>query len=132
LPAKLTTTVKNIEVKVANQDNRQIIREFYQYLQTIDTSENYQNGLLKVLIRYAEYIGENTTFYQIQEKEQILVFLDSKRKTDKDDPDKKWITTFLSMRITIAFGIRSLRKIKASLLLECLAPIPIFWVLSVF
>jgi integrase/recombinase XerD len=60
----------------------------------MDTSENYQNGLLKVLIRYAENLGENTTFYQIQEKEQILELLDSKRKIDKEDPDKKWITTW--------------------------------------
>jgi integrase/recombinase XerD len=94
LPAKLTTTVRNIDIKVANQTNRQIIKDFYEYLQNIDTSENYQNGLLKVLIRYTEYVGENTTFHQVQEKEQILDFLDSKRKTDKDDPDKKWITTW--------------------------------------
>jgi integrase/recombinase XerD len=87
LPAKLTTTVKNIEIKMTNQTNRQIINDFYEYLQNIDTSESYQNGLLKALIRYAEYLGENTTFYQVQEKEQILDFLDSKRKTDKDDPD---------------------------------------------
>ncbi len=94
MPAKLSTTIQNIEIKVTNQTNRQIIKDFYEYLQNVDTSENYQNGLLKVLIRYAEHIGENTTFYQIQEKEQILDFLDSKRKTDKDDPDKKWITTW--------------------------------------
>ena len=94
MPAKLTTTIKNIDIKVTNQTNRQLIREFHEYLQNIDTSENYQNGLLKVLIRYAEYIEENTTFYQIQEKEQILDFLDSKRKIDKDDPDRKWITTW--------------------------------------
>ncbi len=94
LPAKLTTTIQNIDIKVANETNRQIIKDFYEYLQHIDTSENYQNGLLKVLIRYAEHIGKNVTFYQIQEKEQILDFLDSKRKTDKDDPDKKWITTW--------------------------------------
>jgi hypothetical protein len=94
LPAKLATTIRNIDIKVTNQTNRQIIREFYEYLQNIDTSENYQNGLLKVLIRYAEYIGEDTTFYQIQEKEQVLGFLDLKRKPDKDDPDKKWITTW--------------------------------------
>jgi integrase/recombinase XerD len=90
LPAKLTTTIKNIEIKVTNQTNRQIIRDFCEYLQSIDTSENYQNGLLKVLIRYAEHIGENLTFYDIQEKEQILGFLGSKRKTDRDDLDKKW------------------------------------------
>ncbi|MGD9533438.1 MAG: hypothetical protein AB7V56_06685 [Candidatus Nitrosocosmicus sp.] len=94
MPAKLTTTIANIDIKVANQTNRQIIKEFYQYLQNIDTSENYQNGLLKVLIRYAEHIGENVTFYLIQEKQQILEFLDSKRKSNKDDPDKKWITTW--------------------------------------
>jgi hypothetical protein len=94
LPAKLTTTIQNIDVKVLNQTNRQIIKDFYEYLQHIDASENYQNGLLKVMIRYAEYIGIDTTFHQIQEKSQILDFLDSKRKTDKDDPDKKWITTW--------------------------------------
>jgi hypothetical protein len=94
LPAKLTTTIRNIDIKVTNQTNRQIIKDFYEYLQNIDTSENYQNGLLKVLIRYAEHLGNHTTFYQIQEKEQILNFLDSKRKIDKDDPDKKWITTW--------------------------------------
>lgn len=46
LPAKLTTTIKNIDIKVTNQTNRQIIRDFYEYLQKIDTSKNYQNGLL--------------------------------------------------------------------------------------
>ena len=94
MPAKLTTTIKNIDIKVTNQTNRQIINDFYEYLQNRDTSENYQNGLLKVLIRYAEHLGNHTTFYQIQEKEQILDFLDLKRKIDKDDPDKKWITTW--------------------------------------
>ena len=66
MPAKLTTTIRNIDIKVTNQTNRQIIREFYEYLQNRDTSENYQNGLLKVLIRYAEHLGNHTTFYQIQ------------------------------------------------------------------
>ena len=94
MPAKLITPVKNIEIKVTNHTNRQIINDFYEYLQNIDTSESYQNGLLKVLIRYAEYLGNYTTFHQIQEKEQILNFLDLKRKTDNDDPDKKWITTW--------------------------------------
>jgi hypothetical protein len=94
LPAKLTTTIKNIEIKISNQTNRRIINDFYEYLQNIDTSENYQNGLLKVLIRYAEFMGSHTTFYQIQEKEQVLEFLDLKRKADKVDPDKKWITTW--------------------------------------
>lgn len=94
MPAKLTTTISNIDIKVKNQINRQLIKEFFGFLQSVDTSDNYQNGLLKVLIRYAEHVGEANTFYQIQDKQEILSFLDSKRKTEKDDPDKKWITTW--------------------------------------
>ena len=51
MPAKLITTIKNIEVKVENETNRLLIKEFYEYLTSIDTSENYRNGLIKVLIR---------------------------------------------------------------------------------
>jgi integrase/recombinase XerD len=76
MPAKLTTTITNIEKKVKNQVNRKLIEEFFHYLTSaIDTSENYQNGLLKVLIRYAEHLGPEVTFYQIQEKQQVLYHL---------------------------------------------------------
>lgn len=71
MPAKLNTTVNNIETKVKNQVNRDLI-EFYDYLKNIDTSDNYQNGLLKVIIRYAEYLVQDITFYQIQDKGQII------------------------------------------------------------
>jgi integrase/recombinase XerD len=94
MPAKLATTIKNIEKKVHNNTNRGLIAEFYNYLTSIDTSESYQNGLLKVIIRFAEYLGPNVTFYQIQNKEQILKFLDLKKKIEPEDPDKKWITTW--------------------------------------
>jgi integrase/recombinase XerD len=95
LPAKLSTTVNNIDTKVKNQVNRYLIKDFYIYLRNLDTSDNYQNGLLRVIIRYAEYLGQdNTTFYQIQDKEQIITYLDSKRKTVDEDPDKKWIITW--------------------------------------
>ena len=89
MPAKITTTIINIEKKLSNQTNRQLLGEFYNYLVGIDISKNYQNGLLKVLIGYAEYIGPSVTFYQIQYKEQIIKFLDSKRRPKNDDPDKK-------------------------------------------
>ena len=94
MPAKLTTTVSNMDTKVKNQVNRDLIKEFYIYLKNLDTSDNYQNGLLKVIIRYAEYLGPNTIFYQIQDKEQIIKYLESKRKTVEEDPDKKWIITW--------------------------------------
>ena len=45
-----------------------------------------------VLIRIAKYLDPDVSVYQIQGKEQILKFLDLKRKTENEDPDKKWIT----------------------------------------
>ncbi len=94
MPAKLTTTITNIDIKVKNKINRDLIKEFFNYLKNIDASESYQNGLLKVIVRYAEYLGPHTSFYQIQDKEEILKYLDLKRKTLEVDPDKKWITTW--------------------------------------
>ena len=73
MPAKLDTTIKNIDIKVENETNRQLIREFYEYLTSIDTSDNYQNGLIKVLIRFAEYLGKNTTFYQLKDKKNTIL-----------------------------------------------------------
>ena len=52
MPAKLGTTIKNIKIKVQNETNRQLMREFYEYMKSIDTSDNYQNGLIKVLTPY--------------------------------------------------------------------------------
>jgi len=87
LPAKLITIIKNIEIKVENETNRHLIKEYYVYLTSIDTSDNYQNGLIKVLIRFAEHLGKSTTFYQVQDREKIIQFLDLKRKKDPEDPD---------------------------------------------
>ncbi len=112
MPAKLITTVNNIERKVVNIINRELITKFYNYLTNIDTSENYQNGLLKVIIRYAEYLGPNLTFYQIQNKEQILKFLDLKKKKEEEDPDKKWITTWNYYLWRLKYFYRWLHNVK--------------------
>ena len=112
MPAKLSTTLKNIEKKVKNNVNSNLITEFYNYLASIDTSESYQNGLLKVIIRYVEYLGPDTTFHQIINKEQIIKFLDHKRKTEEEDPDKKWITTWNDYLWRIKYFYRWLYNAK--------------------
>ena len=112
MPAKLITTIKNIEIKVENETNRQLINEFYEYLTSIDTSENYRNGLIKVLIRFAVHLGKSTTFYQVQNKEKIFQFLDLKRKDDIEDPDKKWITTWNDYLWRIKYFFRWLINTK--------------------
>lgn len=87
-----------------------VIHEFYRYLKKIDTSENYQKGMLKVIIRFAEYLGPDTPSEQIQTKEQVLQFLDLKRKDDSEDQDKKWITTWNDYLCRLKYFYRWLYK----------------------
>jgi hypothetical protein len=71
LSAKLTTGIK-ISKKVHNNANRETIIGFYDYLKDIDTSENYQNCLLKVLIGPAKYRGPVVYTFQCYFKEICL------------------------------------------------------------
>jgi hypothetical protein len=78
MPQKLTTTVNKITT-VSNSINATIIDEFYQYMGGTGASEHHQNNNLKVVIAFAKFLGSDTTFYEIQRKEQIIRFLDTKR-----------------------------------------------------
>ena len=46
LPVKLSTTIQNLDTKVSNSYNKEIILKIYEYWKSIDTSENYQNGVI--------------------------------------------------------------------------------------
>ena len=39
-------------------------------------------------------MGANVSFYNIEQKEQILAFLDTKKKSIEQDPEQRWITTW--------------------------------------
>ena len=62
-------------------------------MKSIDTSENYQNGVIKDNYTLFWIFWFNRIwFYKIAKKEEILKFLDSKRKSKTEDPEQKWIT----------------------------------------
>ncbi len=51
---KLSTTLSHITT-VPNSNNSKVISEFYHYMKSIGTSENYQNQNLKAIIVYEVY-----------------------------------------------------------------------------
>ena len=57
-------------------------------------SRHHQNNNLKVVLAFGNFIGKDISFYDINKKEQILEFLNTKIKNINDDPDKRWITTW--------------------------------------
>ncbi|HEX5975875.1 MAG TPA: hypothetical protein VFY68_01285 [Nitrososphaeraceae archaeon] len=92
MPSKLTTTINKIAL-LPNPTNSDLINEFYQYMKSNGASERHQNNNLKaIIISFANFLGTDTTFFNVQLKEQITSFLDTKIKNLEEDPDRKWIT----------------------------------------
>ena len=80
--------------EISNIDNKQVILEYYRYLISRDTSINYQRDNIKLIYMFAKFIGDSLTLYEINNKETIITFLDTKRKSKEDDSEQKWITTW--------------------------------------
>jgi hypothetical protein len=111
MPVKLTTTISKIP-NVPNFTNSALINDFYQYMVENDSSERNQNNYLKVIIPFALFLGPDITFYEIKRKEQITQFLDTKIKSQEEDPDRKWITTWNHNLVRIKHFFRWLYNYK--------------------
>jgi hypothetical protein len=93
MPVRLSTTVSKIN-SLPNLTNVSLLTEFYQYMKNNGSSESHMNNSLKTNMAFATFIGSDTTFYDIQRKEQIVDFLDTKIKSKEEDSDRKCITTW--------------------------------------
>jgi integrase/recombinase XerD len=93
MPSKLSTTISKIAA-IPNPTNLVLISEFHKYMETSGASERHQNNSLKMVIAFAFFMGKDASFYDVKSKDQIYSFLDTKVKSQEDDPDKRWITTW--------------------------------------
>ena len=93
MPQKLETILAKVG-EISNNDNKQVILEYHRYLISRDTSINYQRDNIKLIYMFAKFIGESLTLYDIKNKETIVAFLDTKRKSKEEDSEQKWITTW--------------------------------------
>ena len=79
MPQKLTTTINKISM-VPNSINSSIIHDFHRYMQSNSCSEKNQNNNLKAIIAFANFIGSDTSFYDLHSSEQILWLSEYKDK----------------------------------------------------
>ncbi|MGD1837445.1 MAG: hypothetical protein ACPKPY_05240 [Nitrososphaeraceae archaeon] len=119
MPVKLSTTLENVHRNVPNKENVKIILQFYEFMKRNGTSERYQNNNLKAIVIYSKFIGPKTSLDKIENKNQIILFLDTKVRSIEENPDKRWITTwndylasfqylpyFINILFVITAGIR--------------------------
>jgi len=115
MPTTLSTTVKHIYDKVPNSVNSKLIEDFHSYMKNNSTSERHQNNNLKAVIAFSEFLGSNTSFYKITTKDQVTKFLDTKIKSNSDDPEQRWITTWNDYLVRIKHFFRWLHHSRIRL-----------------
>ena len=111
MPFKLSTTIGKIQ-NIHNSKNIEIVNEFLEYMRNNGSSEHHQNNNLKVVITFGTFIGNDNSFLDINKKEQILEFLNTKVKSYGEDPDKRWITTWNNYLVRIKYFFRWMYNIK--------------------
>jgi hypothetical protein len=115
MPTTLSTTVRHIYDRVPNSVNSKLIEEFHSYMKNNTASERHQNNNLKAIIAFAKFVGSETTFYQISTKDQVTEFLDTKIRSDSDDTERRWITTWNDYLVRIKHFFRWFHNYKIRL-----------------
>ena len=93
MPIRLDTVLKKVE-DLPNRINSDLLKDFYRHMKDNGTSQNYQKGNLKAMVHFAKHLDLAISFYNVNQQEQIVKFLDTKVKPEQVYPDKKWITTW--------------------------------------
>jgi hypothetical protein len=85
---------------VQNTENKWIMQEYHKYLIDSDKSEHSQRNTMKLVLLFSDFLqikygnNNNYNFLQVKDKQTILEFLDSRKKSKDEDPEQKWITTW--------------------------------------
>ena len=111
MPAKLDTTISKIGL-ISNRTISELVKKFYDFMKSNGASERHQNNNLKSVIAFASFLGEKNSFTDINKSEQILSFLNTKIRSQQDDPEKKWITTWNDYLHRIKHFLRWLHNIE--------------------
>lgn len=85
MPTKLSTTVNKIGL-LQNEENANLILKFHEFMKQNGASERHQNNNLKAILAFSNYFGK-TSLKDINKKEDVLPFLQSKIKDKEQDPE---------------------------------------------
>ena len=92
MPSSIATVKQGIE-SIPNENNKRLVYKFLGFKETTDTSENYRRGNLIVVVFYAKFLGDKN-LSEVHRKDEVIGFLDTKKKDSIVDPDKRWIRTW--------------------------------------
>lgn len=56
MPIRLDTVLKKVE-HMSNKLNSDLLKDFYQYMKYNGISQNYQKGILKAMVHFADHLS---------------------------------------------------------------------------
>jgi len=92
MPSRLVSVIKRIE-SLPHDKNKRLIDSFADFMKNIDITEKYQKDNLFVIILYARSLGDRE-LSDVDRKQDIIEFLDTRTKDTTIDPDQRWIRTW--------------------------------------
>ena len=93
---RLENVLVQIET-VGDNLNKTLIQEFSKYLISKDTSASYHRNCIKIMLMFVDFLQSRKKINRLTEVnsiDNIIAFLDTRRKTKDEDPEQKWITTW--------------------------------------
>lgn len=78
-------------------------------MKSTDSSEKYRKDNLYVVIIYTEYLGDKD-LSDVNQMQDIIDFLDTRRKDTTVDPDQRWVRTWNDYLQRIKYFMRWLHN----------------------
>ena len=92
MPVKPETILKRVQLLSEHQSR--LYLEFKDWLENEqDNSERNWLNYFKVLVLFSDHIGAKKRLDEVT-KDDVIAFLDKRKKTIEVDPEKKWIVTW--------------------------------------
>ncbi|MGI0048153.1 MAG: hypothetical protein ACREAW_01300 [Nitrososphaera sp.] len=79
---------------VPNETNAALLSEFHNYMKKTGASEHHQKNELYANILFANHLSLAKTFFDIAKKDDVIAYLNTKKKPNEIQPDEQWITTW--------------------------------------
>ena len=92
IPAMIPRISPTGNETVEDNLNKTLVQEFSKYLISKETSANYQRNCIKIILMFADFLQsrkeeEKTNLSQVTSIDDIIAFLDTRRKTKDEDPE---------------------------------------------
>jgi integrase/recombinase XerD len=109
MPSNLAAVIKRIDVSLTNARNRNLIYRFVDFMKSADITERYQKDNLFVILLYGRHLGDKE-LSNVDCRDDIINFLDTRKKDTTTDPDQKWIRTWNDYLQRIKYFMRWLHN----------------------